>query len=812
MRILRVVLTGYKPLLLNDIEELTVDFTSDFTLVIGSNGSGKSALLKAATPLPAPRSAYATGGSAVVTVEHNNHTYVATSILKGKATYSLTKDGVELNGSGNGTAKVQTELVEREFNYSTLIHQILTGTLTFTQMNTTQRRELLVRVSPLDLKYAEDLWIKVRGELRDTTGAIKHLQSRQAEAHAELKTVDTIDDILQKQPKLEALQQRLLPWRPTAQASTVERIVGSIEQLQRQLSSMMSCTAIHLRNPESTVNNPDDLTILQGRLQQELDDTCKGINEIISQQADIDELVHALSDGLVSPDEIQRGITDLQKELPTIPTITLSDTPVTTLQQLEQARYAIENISTDPMEYIPTVDIQTATTVRIAQQVQVDRHTFELQSLEDRLVQLQAEPGIECGNCKTMVYRSGTGGQAVINKITARITASTDALVLEQETLQNCKDLCYTHEQYTHVSTLVNQVRMRYPALLSLWTNGPSVVSTIRDPGGWISAALHYQRRVESTALHQEKSKSLTELQETLTRHQRLVELQRFQDPDIHLDALTLLRTQLSARIKNITEFKKAYQGSQRKLEQVDAILDEINSLFRQLTDAEIGAQATARVTRLYDTLAGYRNIIHKHSALTDRLQVLDADLANTQLQAVDLKLLLDTLSPADGLIAEQLLGFMNQFIGSVNLISDQVWGYPLHVVPLTEVSKLDYKFPLTVDGTTVEELTLASEGQQDVINLAFTMVIRQYLGLQDYPIYLDEPGASFDTHHRTRLMDYIRSLQTNQQCSQILMVSHYSANHGGLVHHDTVVLHGDHVSVPSQYNTTVKIRRRENV
>lgn len=156
------------------------------------------------------------------------------------------------------------------------------------------------------------------------------------------------------------------------------------------------------------------------------------------------------------------------------------------------------------------------------------------------------------------------------------------------------------------------------------------------------------------------------------------------------------------------------------------------------------------------------------------------------------------------------MLGFIGSYIGEMNNIMRSIWEYQLEIKLCNlDNGVLDYTFPLTVEGEQVPDINFGSTGQIDIINLAFTMVMRQYLGITDFPLYLDETGASFDEVHRTLLMRYILMLIESKQCSQVFMINHYTAVTGGLTNHDVVVLDDRNITTPADFNTNVNITYR---
>ncbi len=81
-----------------------------------------------------------------------------------------------------------------------------------------------------------------------------------------------------------------------------------------------------------------------------------------------------------------------------------------------------------------------------------------------------------------------------------------------------------------------------------------------------------------------------------------------------------------------------------------------------------------------------------------------------------------------------------------------------------------------------------------------------EYLGLTNYPLYIDEIGANFDERHRPNLLRYIKRVSENGQYSQLFVISHYIAQHGALTNSEVCALSTDGVALPERYNEHVEI------
>ena len=105
MRIIRLELRGYIRLGVCNIDHLIYTPESNYQLILGTNGSGKSSLIYELSPLPAHHSQYTKDGLKHITIEHRGATYQLISDFKtGKHSFSI--DGDE-NLNRGGTQQVQ---------------------------------------------------------------------------------------------------------------------------------------------------------------------------------------------------------------------------------------------------------------------------------------------------------------------------------------------------------------------------------------------------------------------------------------------------------------------------------------------------------------------------------------------------------------------------------------------------------------------------------------------------------------------------------------------------------------------------------
>ena len=178
MFITKLILHRCKRFYLKGIETFEVNPTMKTQIILGTNGSGKSSLLKIGfTVLPADARDFMKGGYKLVHVLNNGKSYELTTDFTGKApTHSFICNGEELNEGQ--TAAVQRELVREHFGMTNELHQVLTGQLRFTDMNAQQRREWITMLSSADFDYVIGLHNRIKRAVRDTSAVIKHQSGR----------------------------------------------------------------------------------------------------------------------------------------------------------------------------------------------------------------------------------------------------------------------------------------------------------------------------------------------------------------------------------------------------------------------------------------------------------------------------------------------------------------------------------------------------------------------------------------------------------------------------------------------------------
>jgi hypothetical protein len=201
--------------------------------------------------------------------------------------------------------------------------------------------------------------------------------------------------------------------------------------------------------------------------------------------------------------------------------------------------------------------------------------------------------------------------------------------------------------------------------------------------------------------------------------------------------------------------------------------------------------------------LSAKESILQAAQQARGNMADLEARLERAKLKERAAKLLISTLSPTEGLIAEGMTGFVNNYMTQVNKVIASIWSYDMFVLPVTvgetESADLTYRFPLQLYGMPkpLKDIVEGSLSMQQLFDMAFRVVGMAYLGLEHMPLFLDEFGTGFDEHHKNEALKAIRKIIEQMGFEQTFIISHDSNNYGGLSNAELCVLCDKNVLIP---------------
>ena len=800
----RTALAGYKNV------ELT--FNSPLQVILGTNGCGKTSVMRQATPwVPEPEHFFPGGGKELHAIKEGVE-YRLVSTLKSGFKHEFWRDGENLNPGGTGT--VQKELVRRYFGLSQEIYELLVGAASFTRLSVAKRRELFTALSPTDLTYALGVYNRLKSALRDTQGVRKHLESRIAQETAKIiddaEAASIATDVAKLNAEIELLltNKDLSVGRVSTDAdSVINEIDFAMAELERTAPDHTGCgSVLELRKyRDKTLEAYAREEAKRRQMSSEFIEISDTLAELKNRTGDSREDIESR---LATCDE---KIRNTRSEY----SFTLPEELRIAHQETEEFEVALSQALTKIVGFISgesdfskeaqdahgeKIDTANANLIRIRKQLDVLTHRQE---------HLNQAAETSCPKCSTRFVPGERPGER--DKLEEQIARgqvaerqAVDALAELQRVETEFVEFREHVQVVRQLATTYRRCRGLFNAMIDAGLPYATTQSTIGLIWLWKAELKEAHERKQAIETKERLLQALEQVKLAEGDHGlRLSERSRKLEAEIYECGLQVeaLRTEL-ARVDALIAKLDRFEQALGQLEQ------NLIPTYQTITDVTIAQLRNRFIDEVLDAHYSQLGLLTGRLKQRDVAVALLADLEAQLVEAKDreiaYKVLIDELSPTNGLIAEQLTGFIAAFVKSMNSLIERVWTYPFRVLPCgVENDDLDYRFPIEVgdDRTPASDVSCGSEAQRDFVDFVFAVVLGLYVDPDGFPLYLDELGASFDEEHRSRVWQFVRDFIDAGRAPQAFMISHYAANHTAISGADLVVIDQNNVTVPRKFN-----------
>ena len=830
MHIKLVRLKRYKRLMRSNIQEFEWTPTKQLMIMIGSNGSGKSSIMDELSPLPSPHKNFGLGGEKEFHCYHNGSLYVLKSEYNGHGTgkHSFVRDELELNSGG--TYKIQEDLCFQEFGLSREFHNILTGRTKFTAMSTAKRREILTKMSIVDLNYAFHIFSVLKQEHRSQKGTVDTITKRLTNENHDLPSDADLSLLKDENIVLsDRLNSLFLARQPNVRQG-FNNEAEAIQYLEKLVERSKVALYAYPTLPERIkARNEQDFIVEK----QEVANQCSILQAVINRMAEELESLRGVntSDMEVSPEQlsdlessikecnfvVEQLLKELENNTVKFPMVNLdlSNNPEGRLQSMFQRWFEITNAFPDNTEgYFSNAKIEQtreSLTALLGRRRELDRAE---QTASQRLARLKACDTVVCPKCEHdfkpgVDETEGEKLETYLSQVRGHM-GETDLLIRrDEEYMEAAKDY------RGHVHGFM-QLAREYSDFNPLWDYVAEHQLMFRTPSAIkMDIAQWHDKMKKLILLHKTQADG-----ERLTR--RLATLN-----EIDRDAVAYNRNRISLLEHEINSKYEEQVTMTQFLQQVNAgevnirkLNNEIQSILsdyskwreRAMLHCEwlLDKAFENEIREIQIRLAEGTRRLNTLEQREHSLRVLENEVENSREVQADLNLLIKALSPNGGLLGKYLMGFMQGVVTLVNAYIDEIWTYKMEVLPSkVEKDELDYNFPLNISNGAVVAPDIAdgSDSQLEMVNFSFCQAMRKFLHLDNYPLFIDEFGRTFDEQHRDNLIPFIARLIENGQFAQIFYISHYASTHGAFNQAEFMVLDPTNVTVPEIFNKNVQMK-----
>lgn len=831
-----VTLVGFERLKLSEGNFIRITPTERLQIILGTNGSGKSSLLAELTPMPAEKTEYSADGSKTVEMWRGDTMFLLTSTFKGGAKHSFVNTDTNEELNKGGTAQVQKMLVKEYFNIDKEIDEMISGREPFTEMSAQRRREWFTVLPQVSYEFAIGFFNKLKDRLRDTTSTIKLQKKYLVEETRKMVTEEEVNKLKEQQTELQlTLDELYKVSRPIQDYATLEEGVEStfaaINRLNNKYGPTITEVSAYGNLQVSEVDLREELenaeTLYKSsaaalqEVSQELERAneqqsliqMRGAETVQSVQLHIEALVDrkvAITKELATPvlDVVVAGSGNftaaarnmhsvLESLLPLLDSLPTNDgyyTKATLVEKtksledteadLQARRNKAAGIETaiDQMNHVHTEGLVTCPECQHSWSMSdktaiVDNYRLQLAELLNHDVVTSLEESIE--KLKTAVKEISDYGTSY--------TAIYQCLKLFDSSLFGDY---WISDRFTNL--IKQSPNLAYHELFSF---NEDLIKAVEFDEIDAELAEHYRmlKIAEDT-----DSVDAIELKNRISRYEERIAI--LQNNIVTSNTtISVLRSKLGL-INQINEsgekYAEAFSEAYSAISKV--ALEEINiGVWARIRDTQV---ALSLVTEKLTNAQMQAGIVAS----------IESRIASLEMSVKVLNVLISNISPSSGLIADSLSVFIKSFIRQMNNIIRKVWTYPL-VISSDVADEITYQFPVIVGHAykPVPDVKKTSTGQKEIINLAYRIVARRYLGLSSYPLQLDEFSRNMDDAHRFKATELIKALIDQEDFSQLWIVSHDINQFGALSHPEVAVICEKNIHLPTGlvYNKHVEMR-----
>lgn len=822
MRITKLILEGYVRLLYAGIKRVVYTPESEYQLIIGTNGSGKSSLVSELSPLPASKQDYLSGGLKHVELDHNGVHYVLISDFRVGNKHTFICNNEVLNDEGTGAT--QKELVFEHFKYTTELHQLLTGDLRITRMAPQQRRDWISRACSYDVTFALNLYNKMKSALRDATGARKHAETRLAVEYKGLYSDEELQGLQDHIERLSttitdlmfAADQRVAP-RAEAQRR-LEEAMAELKSLASDRILKMDTEMLRSQNGIESIRDRAqaaenmrrnaELSLAERRREfMEIEDTLQqmtamagtGGNNLSEERDALKEKLKGYFDHRADFDFGESDFIYLHRiadEMDTAITDKLLALPPNKGKRYN--RVALEDAQKKHDELVAARNVKAT----------------ELTRLISRKETIEGASKTECPKCGyTWVPGVSENDLRIINEkvelLNLQLTQVNDAYVKNQAWLDELNEWRRLFMDFRNLIG-ANQ------ALAVLWREFATNDLIFDEPNACVHLFYRWKEQLRVLA---ERTRIENRIDEIETVLKRATEISGGGSTAF----LTTRARQLEDLVATLTHEEQNWRRQREELQvalsqaieweglkdKLAFAVENVQANMRTLLSAQLNEQYRISIDRQQGELAQLSYQLNERRAAKEVVASLERQRDDLMQKEADFKELIEHMSPTSGLIADQLSSCIDALIQQMNDFIACVWTYDMVILPCgLDGADLDYKFPIEIKGRPrhVPDISKGSGAQQDFIDFTFVLVYLSFTELHGYPLFPDELGATFDPEHRIRVVEFFKQLVDSKRTSQIFYISHNPEAHAVLVNANVTVMDSSNVGDVPNANSCLVI------
>lgn len=859
MKIISAYLRGFKRLSGSRIKEFIGEFPAPVQIIVGSNSSGKTSLMRELSPLPSIRTDYEHDGVKELHITHNQHLYVLKSDFTNRTSpHSFIMDDEELN-TGH-TSQVQEELAIQHFGFTPAIRNLVYGKTRVCSMTPATRKEMFLQLNPMDLSLVLGSYRNALSKYKDSKANVALLNTRKANLEAVMLPAAQLEEYKKRKSELEdksldcdksiyGIQQQIESLKRNYSDALeyyrqcTDRGVGpiAVEDIKAQCRRITARTTTYTSIDRDTyIEDRESYLRKLAQLQQS---TSELTREIDALKQEIDEYTHHLAEVSEHPqDKLEEDITALKCALENYKDLPTTYIPATEIEHYRQLETQVWNeaqvFSTLTVKMIPVAEIEQLLASSRNYQREVDTWKLRYDEAMHRYTEYNKEidANVTRANVPTDCKSTTCGLLALFN---SRYQSA------QEKTKAAKEQLGHAEVKYKEAVRLYDEVATKlqpylaidainhYHTLQSIFSQpyitlreGEDLVSLInRDP-------LLLGKRIADTIAVSLRCIERDKLTDQLTTIQAELAIVKKSNSAM---SIAFLQKHLDTKMVQYKTRFKEYQDVCRESRVVEETLDLYAEYAKTKQEVEaLNTQFTLGSTAVlvHATLEFWHTIISelesKKKTYQEELRRIDGIIQDQEVTRRtytsetitllnDIQSKMDTyskvataLSPTTGIIHNSMVRYLNAMIDNVNYFIEQLWNFRLKLKYLDLDDTLSYQFPIEIDMESAPDINKLSDGQTEIVDFTWSLaILLQLQMLHQIPLYADELGRACDLTHRNKILLFLNSLVDNSLVEQVFLINHYAALQEGFTNADVICLNSENLGeLPSDTNAHIQLVR----
>ncbi len=783
MKLHSLILKAYRCFPLLDVDHFELQLDKKLIVIIGANGSGKSSLLTELIPRVSQKERFKQNGYKRLELTHNNHHYILEEYHQKDHKYFFYLDGENLNLSQNVTT--QKELIESHFKLTSTISSLLTAEEQFTQLSLLSRKKLFQEITHLNIDEVLNYYNELKTLEKNKKYFIKTQHQLLLQEKLKKEKDNDYNLLNEKKKQLE----NYLDYLITLRAQLPSYASSSIEELSTQCEkfSTLSKTLYNRFYRLFTSYSYQDIPLYEKSLYERISSLTSEINiyynrlEELQKKEKAFELYHKTQEKelIAELTNINKSLTQYRENLHYYSHIPSKEVYVKLKYELDLLIAKIEEIRS-----LPNNTIVNAKLLELMRE-ELNSLKLNYQELSQKELQLKEEityheshpRQLTCPKCYNefsdeyyvnLLKKQLEEVFTTKEKLKAQYKAK-ESLYIEKLNLEKSKDsflqfyqslmhLPYYFLDTNKVRTLIEEDNHQLVTKIkefSLETELITIIYELTNKKAQIEKTLEEYKYI-SEYNEKELSSEIEDLHEILSY--------KYQEKN----SLEVEKNQLDL----VKRFYSRYEELENQLNLLKSSVDtyiahHIEKKIKDRVDSEL------RVVKV--ELAHIQSLLENTKSIDTQIKKLEESIEKENKELEVLLFTLERLSPKEGLIAKSISSFLNLIISHINHILESIWQYKMQLEEIdVEEMSLDYRFRVKVeDKLVIEDITKVSSGMKEMIDLSFRLTLYKLLGLENYPLYLDEFGVRLDSEHRRRIKELIFRFMKSDLYSQIFLITH---------------------------------------